>query len=244
MEKIAELAFNAKSPSQLGSRCTVFMNRSITTEQRDGKQPEDIIAGICRSIINNVFTKVIRIRNLNTLGKKVVVQGGTFKNNAVLRAFEQYTGLKPIRPERPGEMGAIGIALLTRKFMEERRKENPELKSSFIGLDAMRTFSWHNQPGQLCQYCTNHCSRTIVTFSDGQSFVTGNRCERGEVTADPNDPKTKALIAEINKKMLSVPDMIKRTNQLLVKDYAPAKLVENTGKTIGIPRVLEFWVRI
>jgi activator of 2-hydroxyglutaryl-CoA dehydratase len=81
MEKIAELAFNAKSPSQLGSRCAVFMNSSIITEQRDGKQPEDIIAGICRSIINNVFTKVIRIRNLNTLGKKVVVQGGTFKNN-------------------------------------------------------------------------------------------------------------------------------------------------------------------
>jgi len=241
MEKIAELAFNAKSPSQLGSRCTVFMNSSIITEQRDGKQPEDIIAGICRSIINNVFTKVIRIRNLNTLGNKVVVQGGTFKNNAVLRAFEQYTGLKPIRPERPGEMGAIGIALLTKKFMEEQRKANPELKSNFIGLEAMKTFSWDNKPGQLCQYCTNHCSRTIVTFSDGQSFVTGNRCERGEVTADPNDPKTKALIAEINKKMLAVPDMIKRTNQLLVKDYAPAKLVENTGKTIGIPRALEFW---
>ena len=250
MEKIAELAFKAKSPSQLGSRCTVFMNSSIITEQRDGKQPEDIIAGICRSIINNVFTKVIRIRNLNTLGKKVVVQGGTFKNNAVLRAFEQYTGLKPIRPERPGEMGAIGIALLTRKFMEEKRKTNPDLQTSFIGLEAMKTFSWHNQPGQLCQYCTNHCSRTIVTFSDGQSFVTGNRCERGEVTADPNDPKTKALIAEINKKMQAVPDMIKRTNQLLVKDYAPAKLAEpqlredGTQKTIGLPRVLEFWASL
>lgn len=244
MEKIADLAFKSKSPSQLGSRCTVFMNSSIITEQRDGKQPEDIIAGICRSIINNVFTKVIRIRNLNTLGKKVVVQGGTFKNNAVLRAFEQYTGLKPIRPERPGEMGAIGIALLTKKFMEERRKNAPELKSTFIGLDAMRTFSWDNKPGQLCSYCTNHCSRTIVTFSDGQSFVTGNRCERGEVTADPNSPETKKLIAEINKKMQSVPDMIKRTNQLLVKDYAPQKLVENNGKTIGIPRVLEFWASL
>ena len=244
MEKIAELAFEAKSPSQLGSRCTVFMNSSIITEQRDGKQPEDIIAGICRSIINNVFTKVIRIRNLNTLGKKVVVQGGTFKNNAVLRAFEQYTGLKPIRPERPGEMGAIGIALLTKRFMEEKRKTEPDLESTFIGLEAMKTFSWDNKPGQLCGYCTNHCSRTIVTFSDGQSFVTGNRCERGEVTADPNDPKTKALIAEINRKMLAVPDMIKRTNQLLVKDYAPEKLVENTGKTIGIPRVLEFWASL
>lgn len=241
MEHIAELAFRAKSPSKLGSRCTVFMNSSIITEQRDGKQPEDIIAGICRSIIENVFTKVIRIRNLNTLGQHVVVQGGTFKNNAVLRAFEQHTGLTPIRPERPGEMGAIGIALLTKHFMEEKRKTNPDLQTTFIGLETAKTFSWDNKPGQICQYCTNHCSRTIVTFSDGTSFVTGNRCERGEVTSDPNDPETKKLVAEIHKKMLSVPDMIKRTNQLLVKDYAPAQLIPQSGKTIGIPRALEYW---
>jgi len=119
MEQIAEMAFHSKNPSKLGSRCTVFMNSSIITEQRDGKKPEDIIAGICRSIIDNVFTKVIRLRNLDSLGKKVVVQGGTFKNDAVLRAFEQYTGLTPIRPERPGEMGAIGIALLTKERMEK-----------------------------------------------------------------------------------------------------------------------------
>jgi predicted CoA-substrate-specific enzyme activase len=117
MEQIAEMAFRSKNPSKLGSRCTVFMNSSIITEQRDGKKPEDIIAGICRSIIDNVFTKVIRLRNLDSLGKKVVVQGGTFKNDAVLRAFEQHTGLTPIRPERPGEMGAIGIALLTKEHM-------------------------------------------------------------------------------------------------------------------------------
>ena len=241
MEKIAELAFNAKNPSELGSRCTVFMNSSIITEQRDGKQPEDIIAGICRSIILNVFTKVIRIRNLETLGKVVVVQGGTFKNDAVLRAFEQLTGIVPIRPERPGEMGAIGVALLTKKFIENRKKEDPNYQSTFIGLEAAKNLSWDNKPGMICGYCTNHCSRTIVTFSDGSSYVTGNRCERGEVTADPNDPKTKALIAEINKKMLAVPDMVKRTNQLLVKDYAPRQLLPQTGKTIGIPRVLEFW---
>jgi activator of 2-hydroxyglutaryl-CoA dehydratase len=121
MEQIAEMAFRSKNPSKLGSRCTVFMNSSIITEQRDGKKPEDIIAGICRSIIDNVFTKVVRLRNLDSLGKKVVVQGGTFKNDAVLRAFEQYTGLAPIRPERPGEMGAIGIALLTKEYMKRER---------------------------------------------------------------------------------------------------------------------------
>ncbi|MCL2100671.1 MAG: acyl-CoA dehydratase activase [Fibromonadales bacterium] len=117
-EQIAEMAFRSENPSKLGSRCTVFMNSSIITEQRDGKKPEDIIAGICRSIIDNVFTKVIRLRNLDILGKKIVVQGGTFKNDAVLRAFEQHTGLTPVRPERPGEMGAIGIALLTKERME------------------------------------------------------------------------------------------------------------------------------
>jgi predicted CoA-substrate-specific enzyme activase len=120
MEQIAEMAFRSKNPSKLGSRCTVFMNSSIITEQRDGKKPEDIIAGICRSIIDNVFTKVIRLRNLDSLGRHVVVQGGTFKNDAVLRAFEQHTGLTPIRPERPGEMGAIGIALLTKERMEKK----------------------------------------------------------------------------------------------------------------------------
>ena len=241
MEKIAEMAFNAKNPSKLGSRCTVFMNSSIITEQRDGKQPEDIIAGICRSIIENVFTKVIRIRNPETLGKVVIVQGGTFKNDAVLRSFEQLTGLTPIRPQRPGEMGAIGIALLTKRFIEKKRSVNPEFKTSFIGLEKARALSWDNKPSQICQYCTNHCSRTIVTFSDGSSFVTGNRCERGEVTADPNDPETKKLVAEINRKMLAVPDMVKRTNQLLVKDYSPKQILPPNGKTIGIPRVLEFW---
>ncbi|MCL1967096.1 MAG: acyl-CoA dehydratase activase [Fibromonadales bacterium] len=122
MEQIADMAFRSKNPSKLGSRCTVFMNSSIITEQRDGKKPEDIIAGICRSIIDNVFTKVIRLRNLDTLGKKIVVQGGTFKNDAVLRSFEQHTGLTPIRPDRPGEMGAIGIALLTKERMEKGGK--------------------------------------------------------------------------------------------------------------------------
>ena len=129
-------------------------------------------------------------------------------------------------------MGAIGIALLTKHFMEEKRKTNPELQTSFIGLETAKTFSWDNKPGQICQYCTNHCSRTIVTFSDGTSFVTGNRCERGEVTSDPNDPETKKLVAEIHKKMLSVPDMIKRTNQLLVKDYAPAQLIPQSGRRL------------
>ncbi|MDR3162776.1 MAG: acyl-CoA dehydratase activase [Helicobacteraceae bacterium] len=241
MEQIARMAFASKSPSKLGSRCTVFMNSSIITEQRDGKKPEDILAGICRSIIDNVFTKVMRLRSLDALGKTVIVQGGTFKNDAVLRAFEQYSGLTPIRPERPGEMGAIGIALLTKEFVQTQEARNPEWKSSFIGLDAMERFGWVAEAGQICRFCTNNCSRTVITFKDGSSHVTGNRCERGEIVSDPNDPETRRKVAEISRKMQAVPDMFKRTNRLLIRDYQPKPLLPPNGVTIGIPRALEFW---
>jgi len=116
---IAKLAFEAKNPSVLGSRCTVFMNSSIITEQKSGKSAGDILAGLCRSVIENLFTKVIRIPNPGVLGEKIVVQGGTFKNDAVLRAFTQYVGKEVIRPRFSGEMGALGVALLT---MEEMGK--------------------------------------------------------------------------------------------------------------------------
>ena len=241
MEQIADMAFRSTNPSRLGSRCTVFMNSSIITEQRDGKKPEDLIAGICRSIIENVFTKVIRMRNLDTLGQAVVVQGGTFRNDAVLRAFEQYTGLSPIRPERPGEMGAIGIALLTKEFIQRKLVTEPEWKSSFIGLEAIATFNWDKSPGQICTFCSNNCNRTVITFSDSTQHVTGNRCERGEITTDPTAPETRKLVAEIAKKMQSIPDLIKVTNRYLVKDWGTKQILPENGITIGIPRALEFW---
>lgn len=239
--EIAELAFVAKTPSRLGSRCTVFMNSSIITEQRDGKKPADIIGGVCRSIIENVFTKVIRFRNLSALGNKVVVQGGTFKNDAVLRAFEQYTGLFPIRPPHPGEMGAIGIALLTRNRVRFLRKDNPAYKSSFIGLDHLEKFTWAKNPGQICSLCSNSCSRTVVTFSDGSTHVTGNRCERGEITTDPSTPETRKIIQEIQRKMRAVPDLVSKYNRLLLREWEVETLRPSTGKRIGIPRTLEFW---
>lgn len=241
MENISEMAFASTTPSRLGSRCTVFMNSSIITEQRDGKNPSDILAGICRSVIENVFTKVVRVRNFDTLGKVVMVQGGTFKNDAVLRAFEQYTGLEAVRPPRPGEMGAIGIALLTREAIERKRAMDAEWKTTFVGLPAMETFVWEKSPGQICTFCSNNCSRTVITFGDGSNHVTGNRCERGEVTDDPNDPLTKKAIAAITKKMRSVPDMLRRHNQLLVQEWNPKQILEKKNVVIGIPRVLEFW---
>jgi len=118
-QEIAKLAFEAKNPSVLGSRCTVFMNSSIITEQKAGKTVGDILAGLCRSVIENLFTKVVRISNTSVLGEKIVVQGGTFKNDAVLRAFTQYVGKEVVRPRFCGEMGALGVALLTMDEMEK-----------------------------------------------------------------------------------------------------------------------------
>ena len=242
---IAEMAFRAKAPSQLGSRCTVFMNSSIITEQKNGKATEDIMAGICRSIIENVFTKVLRLSNLSSLGDVVVVQGGTFKNDAVLRAFEQYVGKGVIRPDFPGEMGAIGVALLTRKHMLAHEARYGRKASSFISWESLESFSYEERPGLVCPFCPNSCKRTQVLFSDGTSFVTGNRCERGEIVGDLSDPNVRKAVQETTKRMDSVPDMVKTHNALIAADWmAELKMEPVDGKRgikIGIPRVLEFW---
>ena len=181
VERIASAAFQSESPAALGSRCTVFMNSSVVSEQRRGKGPDDIMAGLCRSIIENVFTKVIRVSNLDKLGERIVVQGGTFRNDAVLRAFELYLGRHVTRSPHPGLMGAIGVALLAAeqtKQAEERR--GVQGASTFIGLDALDGFTHCEYTGVICRRCGNHCSRSVVAFQDGALFVTGNRCPRGE----------------------------------------------------------------
>ena len=193
VEEIAEAAFSSKHPASLGSRCTVFMNSSIVTEQRNGKQSADIMAGLCRSIIENVFTKVIRISNLDSLGDKIVVQGGTFRNDAVLRALEQYTGREVIRAPYPGIMGAIGAALITKKRFEQNHPAK-----TFIGIDGMADFSYTQEANAPCPFCANHCKRTIVRFSNGNSWVTNNRCERGEILGDPKDASVRQQLADAN----------------------------------------------
>ena len=137
VDEIARKAFSSDSPARLGSRCTVFMNSSIVTAQRNGKQPADIMAGLCRSIIENVFTKVIRVSNLDSLGDKIVVQGGTFQNDAVLRALEQYLGREVVRPPYAGMMGAIGVALLAKENRQKQLAKEGQEARTFIGLDAM-----------------------------------------------------------------------------------------------------------
>ena len=184
VERIAEEAFDARHPACLGSRCTVFMNSSIVTEQRNGKLPGDIMAGLCRSIIENVFTKVIRVSNLDSLGDAIVVQGGAFRNDAVLRALEQYTGRQVIRAPYPGVMGAIGAALLAK----ERMAGQPR---TFIGLDALEDFTYTQEANAPCPFCANHCRRTVVTFSNGSAWITNNRCERGRSWGTPETRRSR-----------------------------------------------------
>ena len=236
VEDIAERAFEAENPAALGSRCTVFMNSSIITEQQNGKKPEDIMAGLCRSIIENVFTKVIRLSNVQSLGDKIVVQGGTFRNNAVLRAMEQYIGREVIRAPYPGIMGAIGVALLVKEQHEAGR-----LKPSFIGLEHMDDFSYTQEANSPCPFCENHCKRTIVRFHNGNYWITNNRCERGEILGDPKDAAIRAQLKEKNKNKEKAPNLFRLREQLLMADYEAPKLLPDQQMVIGIPRVLSFW---
>ena len=233
--KIARTAFDSENPAQLGSRCTVFMNSSIITEQRNGKLPGDIMAGLCRSIIENVFTKVIRVSNLDSLGDKIVVQGGTFQNDAVLRAMEQYLGKNVVRAPYPGIMGAIGAALITKERFRQKEQK------TFIGLEAMDDFSYTQESNAPCPFCANHCKRTIIRFSNGNSWITNNRCERGEVLGDPKDKEVQAKIREKRQALKEVPNLYILREELLMKKYPYPEPEVHRDITIGIPRVLSFW---
>lgn len=235
-EKIAEAAFSSRHPAVLGSRCTVFMNSSIITEQRNGRLAEDIMAGLCRSIIENVFTKVVRLSNVDSLGDKIVVQGGTFENDAVLRALEEYIGKNVTRAPYPGLMGAIGVALTAK---EEHQKE-PE-KQTFIGLDELDDFSYSQSANMPCPFCSNHCKRTVITFSNGSSWITNNRCERGEILGSPKDEKVREQLKEKTQKLKKVPNLFQTRKDLLFQEYDYPKLLSENGITIGMPRVLSFW---
>ena len=234
VDQIAQAAFDAQNPAQLGSRCTVFMNSSIVTEQRNGKLPGDIMAGLCRSIIENVFTKVIRISNLDSLGDTIVVQGGTFRNDAVLRALEQYTGRSVIRAPYPGVMGAIGAALLTKERMAGQER-------TFIGLDALEDFAYTQQANSPCPFCANHCKRTIITFSNGSSWVTNNRCERGEILGDPRDEAVREQLQAKNQEKEKIPNLFQLREKLLFQEYPVSRVKERRDTVIGLPRVLSFW---
>lgn len=169
--EFAKLGIEADMPVDLGSRCTVFMNSSVKQAQKDGASIANISAGLSISVVKNALYKVIRVSGSNKLGKHIVVQGGTFLNDAVLRAFEQEIGYKVTRPSLAGVMGAYGAALWAKEAA------STSLSGSIITNDALESFK-HEVRAITCKGCTNSCKLTINTFDDGSRFIGGNQCDK------------------------------------------------------------------
>ncbi len=175
-ESFAKKGIYAQNPVNLGSRCTVFMNSSVKQAQKEGASVEDISAGLAISVVKNALYKVIRASSAAELGENVVVQGGTFYNNAVLRAFEKELGKEVIRPQISGLMGAYGAAIYSMRAMF----------SSIISPEKLKDFS-HSTSTLTCKGCTNSCHLTVNTFSGGRSFISGNQCQKGAGKAKSED---------------------------------------------------------
>lgn len=170
INKFAECGLFAKHPVELGSRCTVFMNSAVKQAQKEGASVEDISAGLSSSIVKNAIYKVIRASSADELGDYIVVQGGTFLNDAVLRSFEIETGKQVIRPVIAGLMGAFGAALYA--------KENVKGESTTLQIDELNKFTYSSKSTN-CHGCTSKCNVNIVTFADKRKYISGNKCERG-----------------------------------------------------------------
>ncbi|HAQ40389.1 MAG TPA: 2-hydroxyglutaryl-CoA dehydratase [Clostridiales bacterium] len=221
VHEFAEAAVLSKHPVDLGTRCTVFMNSKVKQAQREGATLSDISAGISYSVIKNALFKVIRLRSLETIGEKIVVQGGTFYNNSVLRAFELITGKEVVRPDIAGIMGAFGAALIA------RNKYDSSKVSTFVSEKGLESFTFDTTM-ERCGQCTNNCLLTINKFSDGRYYVSGNRCERGAekyVNIEKKDP---------------LPNLYKYKYKR-VFGYKPLPVNEAKRGLIGIPRVLNMY---
>jgi len=219
IEDFAQAALAAKSPIDLGSRCTVFMNSKVKQAQKEGAALADISAGLSYSVIKNALYKVIKVKDPEKMGNHIVVQGGTFYNDAVLRAFEKLLHRQVIRPAIAGLMGAFGMALICHTAYEEDHKHSTLLDKKEMANLHVATSIRH------CGLCTNNCLLTVNTFNDGRSFITGNRCERG--AAGSIHTKTKKL-----------PNLYKIKYNMLFH-YKP--LTNAPRGTIGIPRVLNMY---
>lgn len=213
----AKEALMAKNPVDLGTRCTVFMNSRVKQAQKEGASVGDISAGLSYSVVRNALYKVIKLRDPDLMGDHIVVQGGTFNNDAILRAFELLTGKEVIRPDIAGIMGAFGSALIAKE--RYAGAENTLLSEAELGA-----FQFESTLTR-CRKCSNACQLTVTTFADGRRFISGNRCERG---------------AGMEKKDTGLPNLYaykyKRT-------YAYTPLPEEAAKrgVIGLPRVLNMY---
>lgn len=218
VEDFAKEALFAKNPVDLGTRCTVFMNSNVKQAQKEGSQISDISAGLAYSVIKNALYKVIKITDPKDLGKKIVVQGGTFYNDAVLRSFEKISGCNAVRPDIAGIMGAFGAALVARERFDGSKE------TTMLSIDKINSLEYSTSMSR-CKGCTNNCLLTINRFTGGRQFITGNRCERGV-------GKTK------NKE--NIPNLfdykLKRVFQ-----YESLTSDQATRGTVGIPRVLNMY---
>ncbi len=216
-EGFAAEALFAPHPVDLGTRCTVFMNSNVKQAQKEGASVQDISAGLAYSVIKNALFKVIKLADAADLGRHVVVQGGTFHNKAVLRAFERVSGVTCVCPDIAGEMGAFGAALIAR----ERYEGQP---TSMLSLEEITALTWKTATTR-CQGCNNHCMLTVNRFPGGRTHITGNRCERGLGHADTGE------------KGINVPAY--KLHRMF--DYEPLPADKAPMGEIGIPRVLNIW---
>ncbi len=213
----AQKALFAKNPIDLGTRCTVFMNSNVKQAQKEGATVSDISAGLAYSVIKNALFKVIKLTSPEDLGKRVVVQGGTFYNNAVLRSFERISGCEAVRPDIAGIMGAFGAALVARENYEGQA-------TTMLPLDDILKLTFETSMVR-CKGCTNNCLLTVNHFSDGRRYTSGNRCERG-IGKEKN--------AE------NIPNLFEYKNRRLF-DYEPLAKSAAVRGTVGIPRVLNLY---
>lgn len=213
----AEEALKAESPVDLGTRCTVFMNSRVKQAQKEGASVGDISAGLSYSVVRNALYKVIKLRDTDQMGKNIVVQGGTFNNNSILRCFELLTEKNVVRPDIAGIMGAFGSAIIAK----ERWKGG---KCNILGSSELDSFEFETSLTR-CGKCNNHCQLTITKFSDGSRFVSGNRCERG---------------AGLEKAKKEMPNLFDYKYKRAF-GYTPLKESEAPMGVVGIPRVLNIY---
>ncbi len=214
----AKAALYAKHPIDLGTRCTVFMNSKVKQAQKEGAEVSDISAGLAYSVIKNALYKVIKVSDASELGRHIVVQGGTFYNDAVLRSFEKIADCHAIRPDIAGIMGAFGAALIARE------RYCADTETTMLPIEKINTLEFSTSMAN-CKGCTNNCRLTINKFSGGRQFISGNRCEKG-LGKEKNQKKIPNLFDYKYKKLFH---------------RAPLSPLEATRGQVGIPRVLNMY---
>ena len=218
VQDFAKAALFAEHPIDLGTRCTVFMNSKVKQAQKEGASVADISAGLAYSVIKNALFKVIKVSDASELGKNIVVQGGTFYNDAVLRSFEKIADCEAIRPDIAGIMGAFGAALIAREHYEDGQESTMLSYKKLCGLQYETSMA-------KCKGCTNSCRLTINRFSGGRQFISGNRCERG---------------IGGQKNANNVPNLFEYKLQRLFS-YPSLDPTQAPRGTVGIPRVLNMY---